>query len=89
MGEAHRRITDYLNRFSDAVSYQDGSSLKRLLAVSSDSPSLLSLSDALNVFQVTPFLSLSLSTQICIYVYVSALIYVADPWKSSYSELQC
>lgn len=51
MGEAHRRITDYLNRFSDAVSYQDGSSLKRLLAVSSDSPSLLSLSDALNVFQ--------------------------------------
>ncbi|XP_058215473.1 enhanced ethylene response protein 5 [Rhododendron vialii] len=51
MGEAHRRITDYLNRFSDAVSYQDGSSLKRLLSISSDSPSLLSLSDALNVFQ--------------------------------------
>ncbi|XP_052199595.1 enhanced ethylene response protein 5 isoform X1 [Diospyros lotus] len=47
MGEAHRRITDYLNRFSDAVSYQDGASLKLLLAVSS----LPSLADALNVFQ--------------------------------------
>uniref|UniRef100_A0A2P2KC98 Uncharacterized protein MANES_16G102700 n=1 Tax=Rhizophora mucronata TaxID=61149 RepID=A0A2P2KC98_RHIMU len=51
MGEAHRRITDYLNRFSDALLFQDGSSLKRLLSLSSDSPSLLSLADALNVFQ--------------------------------------
>ncbi|XP_015889185.2 enhanced ethylene response protein 5 [Ziziphus jujuba] len=51
MGEAHRRITDYLNRFSDAVLSQDGASLKLLLSVSSNSPSLLSLADALNVFQ--------------------------------------
>ncbi|KAL6974532.1 hypothetical protein U1Q18_028717 [Sarracenia purpurea var. burkii] len=51
MGEAHRRITEYLNRFSDAVSLQDGASLKQLLAISSDSPYLLSLADALNVFQ--------------------------------------
>ncbi|KAL5572489.1 hypothetical protein UlMin_022086 [Ulmus minor] len=51
MGEAHRRITDYLNRFSDAVSSQDGTSLKLLLSLSSNSPSLLSLADALNVFQ--------------------------------------
>ncbi|GFS43317.1 proteasome family protein [Actinidia rufa] len=51
MGEAHRRINDYLNRFSDAVSSQDGASLKNLLAISSHSPSLHSLADALNVFQ--------------------------------------
>nr|TKR99650.1 PCI domain-containing protein 2 isoform X2 [Populus alba] len=51
MGEAHRRITEYLNRFSDAVSFQDGASLKQLLSVSSNSPSLLSLADSLNVFQ--------------------------------------
>ncbi|KAB5553075.1 hypothetical protein DKX38_010386 [Salix brachista] len=51
MGEAHRRITEYLNRFSDAVSFQDGASLKQLLSVSSNSSSLLSLADSLNVFQ--------------------------------------
>ncbi|XP_062091018.1 enhanced ethylene response protein 5 [Humulus lupulus] len=51
MGEAHRRITDYLNRFYDAVSYQDGASLKFLLSLSSNSPSLMSLADALNVYQ--------------------------------------
>lgn len=51
MGEAHRRITEYLNHFSDAVSYQDGTSLKNLLSLSSDSPSILSLADALNLFQ--------------------------------------
>ncbi|XP_057985695.1 enhanced ethylene response protein 5-like [Hevea brasiliensis] len=51
MGEAHRRITDYLNRFSDAVFSQDGPSLKQLLSFSSNSPSLLALADALNVFQ--------------------------------------
>ncbi|ESR64691.1 hypothetical protein CICLE_v10008462mg [Citrus x clementina] len=51
MGEAHRRITDYLNRFSDAVSSQDVVSLKQLLSFSSNSPSLLSLADSLNVFQ--------------------------------------
>ncbi|PKA60526.1 hypothetical protein AXF42_Ash017932 [Apostasia shenzhenica] len=51
MGEAHRRITDFLNRFSDAISSQDGASLKPLLAVSSNSPLLFSIADALNVFQ--------------------------------------
>ncbi|XP_010242194.1 PREDICTED: enhanced ethylene response protein 5 [Nelumbo nucifera] len=51
MGEAHRRIADYLSRFSEAVLSQDGSSLKPLLSVSSNSPILFSLADALNVFQ--------------------------------------
>ncbi|ESW26657.1 hypothetical protein PHAVU_003G137300 [Phaseolus vulgaris] len=51
MGEAHRRITEYLNRFSDAVSSQDGASFKSLFALSSNSPYLLSLADALNLFQ--------------------------------------
>ncbi|XVF88749.1 hypothetical protein PTKIN_Ptkin19aG0076500 [Pterospermum kingtungense] len=50
MGEAHRRITDYLNKFSDAVSYQDVASLAQLFSFSSNSPSLLSLADALNIF---------------------------------------
>ncbi|KAG1331377.1 putative Enhanced ethylene response protein 5 [Cocos nucifera] len=49
--EAHRRITEYLARFSDAVSSQDGSALKPLLAVSSNSPYLLSIADTLDVFQ--------------------------------------
>ncbi|KAK6236464.1 hypothetical protein SCA6_011801 [Theobroma cacao] len=51
MGEAHRRITDYLNNFSDAVSDQDVASLAQLFSFSSNSPSLLSLADALNFFQ--------------------------------------
>ncbi|GFP98545.1 pci domain-containing protein 2 [Phtheirospermum japonicum] len=51
MGEAHRRITEYLTRFSDAVSYQDGKSLSRLLSVSADSAVFLSLADALNTYQ--------------------------------------
>ncbi|KAL0338961.1 UNVERIFIED_CONTAM: Enhanced ethylene response protein 5 [Sesamum angustifolium] len=51
MGEAHRRITEYLNRFSDAVSYQDGKTLSRLVSVSSDSAVLVSLAEALNTFQ--------------------------------------
>ncbi|GMH16541.1 hypothetical protein Nepgr_018382 [Nepenthes gracilis] len=51
MGEAHRRITEYLERFSDAVLSQDGAALRQLLAVSFNSPALLSLADGLNVFQ--------------------------------------
>ncbi|KAK6944834.1 Proteasome component (PCI) domain [Dillenia turbinata] len=51
MGEAHRRITEYLNNFSNAVSSQDGSSLKLLFSLSYNSSFLLSLSDALNLFQ--------------------------------------
>ncbi|KAL5548209.1 hypothetical protein UlMin_003440 [Ulmus minor] len=50
MGEAHRRITDYPNHFSNTVSSQDGTSLKLLLSLSSNSPSFLSLADALNRF---------------------------------------
>ncbi|KAL9253006.1 Enhanced ethylene response protein 5-like protein [Drosera capensis] len=53
MGEAHRRITDYLNRFSDAISAQNAAVLRRLLAVTSDSHLLLSLADSLNVVQDT------------------------------------
>ncbi|KAJ0798403.1 hypothetical protein HanLR1_Chr00c3117g0867541 [Helianthus annuus] len=53
MGEAHRRITEYLNRFVDVISYQDGTSLKNLLYLSSESPSFLALADALNIFQVS------------------------------------
>ncbi|MCL7030835.1 hypothetical protein MKW94_012913, partial [Papaver nudicaule] len=49
--ESQRRINDYLNRFSDSITYEDGSSLKQLLSVSSNSHSLLSLGDALNNFQ--------------------------------------
>ncbi|KAI3701405.1 hypothetical protein L6452_26446 [Arctium lappa] len=51
MGEAHRRITEYLNRFADVVAYQDGTSLKHLLSLSSESSSFLALADALNLFQ--------------------------------------
>ncbi|KAK8706969.1 hypothetical protein V6N13_058040 [Hibiscus sabdariffa] len=51
MGEAHRRITDHLNKFSNAVSYQDVASLAQLFSFSSNSPSLLSVADALNFFQ--------------------------------------
>nr|GEV75237.1 enhanced ethylene response protein 5 [Tanacetum cinerariifolium] len=51
MGESQRSITDYLNRFSDVVSYQDSSSLKQLLSLSSESPNFLALADALNIYQ--------------------------------------
>ncbi|KAI4335308.1 hypothetical protein L6164_013968 [Bauhinia variegata] len=51
MGEAHRRITEFLNRFSDAVFSQDVASLKSLFALSSNPPFLLSVADALNIFQ--------------------------------------
>lgn len=66
MGEAHRRINDYLNRFSDAVSTQDGASLKQLLSLSSNNPAILSLADALNVFVV-----MHLHECVFIYVFVS------------------
>lgn len=58
MGEAHRRITDYLNLFCDSVFSQDAASLKHLLCPSSNSPSLLSLGDSLNLFQVSVTASL-------------------------------
>lgn len=47
MGESHRRISDYLSRFSDAVSSQDASSLSSLLSFTSNSPLILSIADAL------------------------------------------
>ncbi|WJX78454.1 Enhanced ethylene response protein 5 [Trifolium repens] len=50
MGESHRRITEFLNRFSDAVSYQNAVSFKSLFALSSNSHLLLSLADALAIF---------------------------------------
>ncbi|KAH7679514.1 Transcription-associated recombination protein - Thp1p protein [Dioscorea alata] len=50
MGEAHRRITDYLSQFSTAVLNQDGPSLTPLLLVSSNSRLLVSLAHALDVF---------------------------------------
>ncbi|XP_054805525.1 enhanced ethylene response protein 5 [Prosopis cineraria] len=51
MGEAHRRITDYLDHFCDSISSQDGAYLKSLFSLSSNSPFLLSVADALNLFQ--------------------------------------
>lgn len=51
MGEAHRRILEYLNHFSDSVSTQDGKALSHLFSISSDSPRLLSVADSLNTFQ--------------------------------------
>ncbi|CAM8936213.1 unnamed protein product [Rhodiola kirilowii] len=53
MGEAHRRVAEYLNRLSDAVSSQTVNSLKHLLAVSSNSPFLSAFADALNLLQDT------------------------------------
>ncbi|GMI97800.1 ENHANCED ETHYLENE RESPONSE 5, ectopic expression of seed storage proteins 1 [Hibiscus trionum] len=43
--------TDYLNKFSDAVSYKDVASLAQLFSFSSNSSPLLSVADALNFFQ--------------------------------------
>ncbi|KAJ0971629.1 hypothetical protein J5N97_019588 [Dioscorea zingiberensis] len=54
MGEAHRRITDYLSCFSAALLSQDGPSLTPLLLVSSNSPLLLSVAHALDVFSEWP-----------------------------------
>ncbi|CAN4084776.1 unnamed protein product [Withania somnifera] len=51
MGEAHRRITDFLNRFADAVSSQDAKFLSLIFSISSNPSFLLSLSDALSTFQ--------------------------------------
>uniref|UniRef100_A0A7N0TUH0 PCI domain-containing protein n=1 Tax=Kalanchoe fedtschenkoi TaxID=63787 RepID=A0A7N0TUH0_KALFE len=53
MGEAHRRVAEYLHRLSDAVSSQDVNSLNHLFSVSSNSPFLLSFADALNLLQDT------------------------------------
>ncbi|CAI9116522.1 OLC1v1017689C1 [Oldenlandia corymbosa var. corymbosa] len=54
MEEAHRRISEYINLFSAAVSTQDGKSLSHLLSISSDSPPFIYLADALNTFLEYP-----------------------------------
>ncbi|OEL28024.1 Enhanced ethylene response protein 5 [Dichanthelium oligosanthes] len=56
MGEAHRRIGDYLSRVVDAISSSDGAALASLIAVSS-APGSTSLSDALATFPDFPRLA--------------------------------
>ncbi|KAL6655639.1 hypothetical protein ACP70R_006465 [Stipagrostis hirtigluma subsp. patula] len=56
MGEAHRRIGDYLSRVSDAISSSDGAALASLVAVSS-APASTPLSDALAAFPDFPRLA--------------------------------
>ncbi|CAA6656575.1 unnamed protein product [Spirodela intermedia] len=53
MGDAHRRVGDFVRLFSDAFYSQEGSSLSPLLSVSSSStsPFLLSVADGLAAFQ--------------------------------------
>ncbi|KAI4376537.1 hypothetical protein MLD38_014287 [Melastoma candidum] len=51
MGEAHRRINDYLNRFADSVMSQDVGSLKSLLTLTADSPFLLAVADSISLVQ--------------------------------------
>ncbi|KAL4194642.1 hypothetical protein AMTRI_Chr05g69540 [Amborella trichopoda] len=51
MGDAQRRLSDFLSYFADAVSSQDGPSLAPLFSLSSNSPYFLSLADALDVLQ--------------------------------------
>ncbi|XP_062199742.1 enhanced ethylene response protein 5 [Phragmites australis] len=56
MGEAHRRIADYLARVVDAISSSDGAALASLLAISS-APASTPLSDALAAFPDFPRLA--------------------------------
>ncbi|BAF24988.1 enhanced ethylene response protein 5 [Oryza sativa Japonica Group] len=56
MGEAHRRIADYLSRVADSVSSSDGAALASLLAVSS-AQAPAPLSDALSAFPDFPRLA--------------------------------
>jgi hypothetical protein len=56
MGEAHRRIADYLSRLDDAISQSDGADLASLLAISS-APASTPLSDALAAFPDFPHLA--------------------------------
>ncbi|KAL6846620.1 hypothetical protein ACP4OV_024068 [Aristida adscensionis] len=53
MGEAHRRVGDYLSRVCDAISSSDGAALASLVAVSS-APASTPLSDALAAFPDFP-----------------------------------
>ncbi|CAL5064554.1 unnamed protein product [Urochloa decumbens] len=56
MGEAHRRIGDYLSRVVNAISSSDGAALASLVAVSS-APASTPLSDALAAFPDFPRLA--------------------------------
>ncbi|CAL5081310.1 unnamed protein product [Urochloa decumbens] len=56
MGEAHRRIGDYLSRVVNAISSSDGAALASLVAVSS-APGSTPLSDALATFPDFPRLA--------------------------------
>uniref|UniRef100_A0A0D6QYU4 PCI domain-containing protein n=1 Tax=Araucaria cunninghamii TaxID=56994 RepID=A0A0D6QYU4_ARACU len=51
MGEAHRRLSEYVNEFTEAIASQNGAALKRLLAISSNSPYRESVASALQVFK--------------------------------------
>uniref|UniRef100_A0A0D9XDD0 PCI domain-containing protein n=1 Tax=Leersia perrieri TaxID=77586 RepID=A0A0D9XDD0_9ORYZ len=55
MGEAHRRIGDYLSRVADSIASSDGAALASLLAVSSSAPA--PLSDALSALPDFPRLA--------------------------------
>lgn len=56
MGEAHRRIGDYLARVSRAISSSDGTALASLLSISS-APASTPLTDALAAFRDFPRLA--------------------------------
>lgn len=51
MGEAHRRLSDYVNEFTEAIASQNGAALKPLLAISSNSPHRESVASAIQVFK--------------------------------------
>lgn len=51
MGEAHRRLSEYVNEFTEAIALQNGSALKQLLAISSNSPYRESVASAIQVFK--------------------------------------
>jgi len=51
MGEAHRRLSEYVNEFTEAIASQNGAALKPLLAISSNSPHRESVASAIQVFK--------------------------------------
>ena len=61
MGEAHRRLLEYVNQFTEAIASQNGSALQPLLVISSNSPYRESVASAIQVLKVLN-ISLSLPT---------------------------
>lgn len=51
MGEAHRRLSEYVNEFTEAIASQNGAALKPLLSISSNSPHRESVASAIQVFK--------------------------------------